>query len=74
MEPLRRDCCFHLTGPILFFRAPVATNVMMLATYMLAALGAYLYARRSGSLVAGAIVTSLAWQWSSFLICTHRSY
>jgi hypothetical protein len=54
----------------LVFSAPVATNVMMLATYMLAALGAYLYARRSGSLITGAIVTSLAWQWSSFLI-TH---
>jgi hypothetical protein len=54
----------------LVFSAPVATNVMMLATYRLAALGAYLYARRSGSLITGAIVTSLAWQWSSFLI-TH---
>ncbi|HUS12620.1 MAG TPA: YfhO family protein [Pyrinomonadaceae bacterium] len=59
---------FPLNWPYLLFSAPVATNVMMLATYMLAALGAYLYARRSGSLVVGAIVTSLAWQWSSFLI------
>ena len=59
---------FPLNWPYLVFSAPVATNVMMLATYMLAALGAYLYARRSGSLVAGAVVTSLAWQWSSFLI------
>ncbi|HXD51620.1 MAG TPA: hypothetical protein VN689_07000, partial [Burkholderiales bacterium] len=48
----------------------MATNVMMLATYALAALGAYLYARRSGCLITGAIMTSLAWQWSSFLI-TH---
>jgi hypothetical protein len=59
---------FPLNWSYLFFSAPVATNVMMLATYMLAALGAYFYARRSGCLVAGAIVTSLAWQWSSFLI------
>ncbi|MGI9068171.1 MAG: YfhO family protein [Pyrinomonadaceae bacterium] len=59
---------FPLNWTYLVFSAPVATNVMMLATYMLAALGAYLYARRSGSLVAGAVVTSLAWQWSSFLI------
>lgn len=59
---------FPLNWSYLVFSAPVATNVMMLATYMLAALGAYLYARRSGSLVVGAIVTSLAWQWSSFLI------
>lgn len=59
---------FPLNLSYLLFSAPVATNVMMLSTYMLAALGAYLYARRSGSLVTGAIVTSLAWQWSSFLI------
>jgi hypothetical protein len=61
---------FPLNWSFLFFSAPVATNVMMLATYALAALGAYLYARRSGSLITGAIVTSLTWQWSSFLI-TH---
>jgi Bacterial membrane protein YfhO len=61
---------FPLNWSYLVFSAPIATNVMMLATYMLAALGSYLYARRSGSLVTGAIVTSLAWQWSSFLI-TH---
>lgn len=59
---------FPLNWSYLIFSAPLATNVMMLATYMVAALGAYLYARRSGSLVAGAVVTSLAWQWSSFLI------
>lgn len=61
---------FPLNWSYLIFSPPVATNVMMLATYVLAALGAYLYARRSGCLIAGAIVTSLAWQWSSFLI-TH---
>ena len=61
---------FPLNWSYLLFSAPVATNVMMLTTYALAALGAYLYARRSGCLVTGAIVTSLAWQWSSFLI-TH---
>jgi hypothetical protein len=61
---------FPLNWSYLLFSAPVATNIMMLATYALAALGAYLYARRSGCLVTGAIVTSLAWQWSSFLI-TH---
>jgi hypothetical protein len=59
---------FPLNWSYLVFSAPVATNLMMLATYMLAALGAYLYARRSGSVMVGAIVTSLAWQWSSFLI------
>jgi hypothetical protein len=35
---------------------------------MLAALGAYLYARRSGSSMAGAALTSLIWQGSGFLI------
>jgi len=53
----------------LAFSTPVATNLMMLATYSLAALGAYLYARRSGSSITGAVVTSLAWQWSAFLVC-----
>lgn len=47
---------------------------MMLATYMLAALGAYLYARRSGSLVIGAIVTSLALAMELIPHYTHRSY
>ncbi len=54
---------FYLTSP-----APVATNLMMLLTYVLAAIGAYLYARRSGADIAGAIATSLIWQWSAFLV------
>lgn len=59
---------FPLNWFYLIFSAPVATNLMMLSTYMLAALGAYLYARRSGSSVSGAALTSLVWQWSGFLI------
>ncbi len=35
---------------------------------MLAALGAYLYARRIGSSISGAIVTSLVWQGSAFMV------
>ncbi len=46
----------------------LATNLMMLTSYALAALGAYFYARRSGSGIAGAAVTSLVWQWSAFLV------
>src|SRR5256885_4088959 len=46
----------------------VATTLMMLSAYMLAALGAYLCARRSGSSVAGASLTSLVWQASAFLV------
>src|SRR5947209_15853617 len=52
----------------LFFSAPTATNLMVVSSYTLAALGAYLYARRSGSSIAGSIVTSLAWQWGGFLV------
>src|SRR5437773_7278267 len=46
----------------------VATNLMMLSTYALAAVGAYCYARRAGADIAGAIATSLIWQWSAFMV------
>lgn len=59
---------FPLNWFYLIFSAPVATNLMMLSTYMLAALGAYLFARRSGSSIAGAAATSLIWQWSAFMV------
>ena len=59
---------FPLNWFYLIFSTPVATNLMMLSTYMLAALGAYLFARRSGASVAGAAVTSLVWQWSAFMV------
>jgi hypothetical protein len=59
---------FPLNWFYLAFSAPAATNLMMLSSYMVAALGAYLYARRSGSSVAGAALTSLVWQGSGFLI------
>src|SRR5687768_17135990 len=59
---------FPLNWFYLLFSAPVATNLMMLSAYMLAALGAYLYARRSGSSMSGAVVTSLVWQGSAFMV------
>ncbi|MGH9967679.1 MAG: YfhO family protein [Pyrinomonadaceae bacterium] len=59
---------FPLNWFYLFFDAPTATSLMALSTYMLAALGAYLYALRSGSSVSGAVVTSLIWQWCGFLV------
>jgi hypothetical protein len=59
---------FPLNWYYLLFSIPAATNLMMLSSYMLAALGAYLYARRTGAGVAGAALTSLVWQWSGFLI------
>ena len=52
----------------LAFAPQAATNLMVVTTYVIAALGAYLYARRAGASVAGASVTSLAWQWGGFLI------
>lgn len=59
---------FPLNWFYLIFSAPVATNLMMLSTYVLAALGAYLFARRSGSSIAGAAATSLVWQCSAFMV------
>lgn len=46
----------------------VATNLMMLSTYMVAAVGAYLYSRRAGADIAGAVATSLIWQWCAFMV------
>lgn len=59
---------FPLNWFYLIFSAPVATNLMMLSTYVFAALGAYLYARRSGGSIAGAALTSLVWQASAFMV------
>ena len=59
---------FPLNWAYLTLSPPVATNVMVLASYAVAALGAYRYARRAGSSVAGAVATSLIWQWCGFLI------
>ncbi|HLM54623.1 MAG TPA: hypothetical protein VK422_00745, partial [Pyrinomonadaceae bacterium] len=59
---------FPLNWFFLTFAPEAATNLMMLASYALAALGAYVCARRSGSSAAGAVVTSLAWQWGGFAL------
>jgi hypothetical protein len=60
---------FPLNWFYLAFSTPVATNLMMLSTYSVAALGAYLYARRTDASITGAVVTSLVWQFSAFLVC-----
>jgi hypothetical protein len=52
----------------LAFAPQAATNLMVVSSYVVAALGAYLYARRAGASVGGAFVTSLAWQWGGFLV------
>ena len=59
---------FPLNWLYLVFTPAVATNLSVLASYALAGVGAYLYARRSGSTVAGSFVTGLAWQWCGFLV------
>ena len=59
---------FPLNWFYLVFSPVVATDLMVISAYMLAALGAYLYARRTGASVAGAMVTSLIWQCGGFLI------
>jgi hypothetical protein len=59
---------FPLNWFYLAFSPQAATNLMVVASYALAGLGAYLYARRAGAVVAGAVVTSLAWQWGGFLV------
>ncbi|HEX8475203.1 MAG TPA: YfhO family protein [Pyrinomonadaceae bacterium] len=52
----------------LVFNAPTAMNLAMYSTYALAGLGAYLYARRTGANIAGAIATGFIWQFSGFLV------
>ncbi len=59
---------FPLNWYYLLFSPTIATNLMVISTYMLAALGAYLYSRRSGASIAGAVVTSIVWQCCGFLV------
>jgi hypothetical protein len=59
---------FPLNWFYLIASPPIATNLMMLSTYAIAAIGAYLYARRAGADIAGAIATSLIWQCSAFMV------
>jgi hypothetical protein len=59
---------FPLNWFYLVFSPVVATDLMVISAYMLAACGAYLFARRTGASIAGAIATSLIWQAGGFLI------
>ena len=52
----------------LFLSAPVAMNLAVLSTYALSGVGAYLFARRSGTDVFGSMITGLVWQLSGFFI------
>src|SRR5882762_4261539 len=59
---------FPLNWFYLVFSPAVATDLMVISAYMLAASGAYVFARRTGASIAGAITTSLIWQAGGFLI------
>jgi len=59
---------FPLNWFYLISSAATATNLMVVSTFMLAGLGAFLFARRTGASLGGAIVTSLIWQAGGFLI------
>ena len=65
---LQAGILYPLNWLFLILNAPAAMNLMVLATYALAGVGAYLYARRAGASVAGALVTGMVWQWSGFLV------
>src|SRR5438094_64356 len=57
-----------LNWGFLILSAPVAMNLAVLSTYALAGVGAYVFARRSGSNVFGSVITGLVWQWSGFFV------
>src|SRR2546430_12227147 len=59
---------FPLNWFYLILSPAVATDLMVISAYMVAALGAYLYARRTGASVAGAVFTSLIWHGGVLLM------
>jgi hypothetical protein len=52
----------------LIFSPAAATNLMVVSSYMVAGVGAYLYARRIGTSVSGSMLTALVWQFSGALV------
>jgi Bacterial membrane protein YfhO len=59
---------FPLNWFFLICSPALATDLMVISAYMVAALGAYLFARRTGASLTGSVVTSLVWQGGGFLI------
>ena len=59
---------FPLNWFYLVFAASTSSNLMVLSSFMVAALGAFLYARSTRTSIAGAAVTSLVWQAGGFLV------
>src|SRR5438552_10723698 len=52
----------------LIFSPTAATNLMVVSSYIVAGLGAYLYARRIGTSITGSVLTALVWQFSGALV------
>jgi hypothetical protein len=59
---------FPLNWFYLVFAASTSSNLMVLFSFMTAALGAFLYARSTRTSIAGAALTSLVWQAGGFLV------
>ena len=59
---------FPLNWFYLILSPSLATNVMVLLTYMIAALGAYMFARCTGASIKGAAATSIIWSYGGFLV------
>lgn len=59
---------FPLNWFYLVFNTVAATNLMVVSTYAVAGVGAYLFARRNGSSITGSLVTALAWQLGGFTV------
>jgi hypothetical protein len=59
---------FPLNWFFLLFPPGAAMNLAVMSAYSAAGLGAFLYARRIGSSLLGALVTGLVWQCSGFMV------
>jgi hypothetical protein len=59
---------FPLNWFYLAFGTVAATNMMVVLTYIVAGIGAYLFARRNGSSITGSLVTAFIWQLGGFTI------
>lgn len=59
---------FPLNWWFLLFNSATAANLMVLTTYSLAGVGAYLYARKVEASIPGAILTGVTWQLGGCMV------
>lgn len=59
---------FPLNWFYLLFGPATATNLMVVSSYVVAALGAFLYARRVSASISGAMVTAVVWSFGGAVI------